>query len=131
MNVRPIRTDADYRSALDRMESLMAIDAPDQDREDEVQLLALIIEGHERRTTPIAPPDPIEAVKFRMDQMGLTAADVAPHFGGRTRVYEVLKGRRDLNANMMRALNEHLGVPGEVLDVGAGRGASGGAHPPL
>ena len=115
MNVRPIRTDADYRSALDRMESLMAIDAPDQDREDEIQLLALVIEDYERRTTPIAPPDPIEAVKFRMDQMGLTAADVAPYFGGRTRVYEVLKGRRDLNASMMRALNEHLGVPGEVL----------------
>lgn len=115
MNVRPIRTDADYRSALGRMESLMAIDALDQDREDEIQLLALVIEDHERRTTPIAPPDPIEAVKFRMDQMGLTAADVAPYFGGRTRVYEVLKSRRDLNASMMRALNEHLGIPGEIL----------------
>lgn len=115
MNVRPIRTDADYRSAMKRVESLVDIDEPTKDEKDEIELLSLVIEAHERRTTPIPSPDPIEAVKFRMDQMGLTAADVAPCFGGRTRVYEVLGGRRDLNVGMMRALNEHLGIPAEIL----------------
>ena len=113
--IRPIRSDADYRSSMDRAESLMDIDSPTRDQKDEIELLALIIEDYERRTTSIGPPSPIEAIKFRMEQLGLTAADVAPYFGGRTRVYEVLKGRRDLSTGMMRALNEHLGIPADVL----------------
>ena len=115
MIIRPIRSDADYQSAMGRVESLMDLDNPTRDQKDEIELLSLVIEAHERRTTSIAPPSPIEAIKFRMEQLGLTAADVAPCFGGRTRVYEVLKGRRDLSTGMMRALNEHLGIPADVL----------------
>ena len=115
MNVRPIRSDADYQLAMDRIESLMDLEDPTQDQQDEIELLSLVIEAHERETTPIEPPDPIEAIRFRMDQAGLTAADVAHCFGGRTRVYEVLNGRRNLTASMMRALNEYLGIPADIL----------------
>ena len=115
MIIRPIRSDADYRSAMGRVESLMDLDDPTRDQKDEIELLSLVIEAYERRTTSIAPPSPIEAIRFRMEQLGLTAADVAPYFGGRTRVYEVLKGRRDLSTGMMRSLNEHLGIPADIL----------------
>ena len=115
MNIRPIRSDADYQLAMDRIESLMDLDNPTRDEEDEIELLSLVIETHERKTVAIDPPDPIEAIRFRMDQAGLKAADVAHCFGGRTRVYEVLSGRRALNVNMMRALHEHLGIPADIL----------------
>ena len=115
MNIRPIRSDDDYQSAMDRIESLMDVEDPTLDQLDEIELLSLVIEDHERKSVSIDPPDPIEAIKFRMDQAGLTAADVAHCFGGRTRVYEVLNGRRGLTAGMMRALNEHLGIPADIL----------------
>ena len=115
MNIRPIRSDADYQSAMARIESLIDLDDPTRDQEDEMELLALIIEAHERKNVSIDPPDPIEAIRFRMDQAGLKAGDVAHCFGGRTRVYEVLSGRRALNVNMMRALHEHLGIPADIL----------------
>ena len=115
MNVRPIRSDDDYQSAMDRIEALMDLEAPTLDQQDEIELLSLVIEAHERETDPIDPPDPVEAIRFRMDQAGLTAADVAHCFGSRTRVYEVLNGRRGLTAGMMRALNEHLGIPADIL----------------
>ena len=115
MNIRPIRSDADYQLAMDRIESLMDLENPTRDEEDEIELLSLVIEAHERKTVAIDPPDPIEAIRFRMDQAGLKAADVAHCFGGRTRVYEVLSGRRALNVNMMRALHEHLGIPADIL----------------
>ena len=115
MNIRPIRSDDDYQSAMNRIESLMDVEDPTMDQQDEIELLSLVIEDHERKSVPIDPPDPIEAIRFRMDQAGLTAADVAHCFGGRTRVYEVLNGRRGLTAGMMRALNEHLGIPADIL----------------
>ena len=115
MNIRPIRSDVDYRLAMDRIESLMDLESPTRDQEDEIELLSLVIEAHERKTVSIDPPDPIDAIRFRMDQAGLKAADVAHCFGGRTRVYEVLSGRRALNVSMMRALHEHLGIPADIL----------------
>ena len=115
MNIRPIRSDADYELALARIESLMDLEDPTRDQEDDIELLSLVIEAHERKTVSIDPPDPIEAIRFRMDQAELTAADVAHCFGGRSRVYEVLNGRRALNVNMMRALHEHLGIPADIL----------------
>ena len=115
MNIRPIRSDADYELAMARIESLMDLEDPTRDQEDDIELLSLVIEAHERKTVSIDPPDPIEAIRFRMDQAELTAADVAHCFGGRSRVYEVLNGRRALNVNMMRALHEHLGIPADIL----------------
>ena len=81
MNIRPIRSDADYQLAMDRIESLMDLENPTRDEEDAIELLSLVIEAHERRTVSIDPPDPIEAISFRMDQAGLKAADVAHCFG--------------------------------------------------
>ena len=115
MNIRPIRSDADYELAMARIESLMDLEHPTRDQEDEIELLSLVIEAYERKTVSIDPPDPIEAIRFRMDQAGLKAADVAHCFGGRSRVYEVLNGRRALNVSMMRALHEHLGIPTDIL----------------
>ena len=77
MIIRPIRSDADYQSAMGRVESLMDLHDPTRDQKDEIELLSLVIEAHERQITSIAPPSPIEAIKFRMEQLGLTAADVA------------------------------------------------------
>ena len=115
MNIRPIRSDADYELAMARIEALLELEEPTPNHEDEIELLSLVIEAHERKTASIDPPDPIEAIRFRMDQAGLKAADVAHCFGGRTRVYEVLSGRRALNVSMMRALHEHLGIPADIL----------------
>ena len=70
MNIRPIRSDADYQLAMDRIESLMDLDNPTRDEEDEIELLSLVIDAHERKTVSIDPPDPIEAIRFRMDQAG-------------------------------------------------------------
>ena len=113
--VRPVRTEADYEPALERLDALMVLQDRSPDQQDELEMLALAIEAYERRTTPIGPPDPINAVRFRMDQAKLTAADVAPYFGGRNRVYEVLNGRRDLTLGMIRALHVHLGIPADIL----------------
>ena len=113
--VRPVRAEADYGPALERLDALMAMPNRSRDEQDELEMLALAIEAYERRTTPIGPPDPIDAIRFRMDQAKLTASDVAPYFGGRNRVYEVLNGRRDLTLGMIRALNAHLGIPADIL----------------
>ena len=113
--VRPVRAEADYGPALERLDALMAMPNRSRDEQDELEMLALAIEAYERRTAPIGPPDPIDAIRFRMDQAKLTASDVAPYFGGRNRVYEVLNGRRDLTLGMIRALNAHLGIPADIL----------------
>ena len=113
--VRPVRTEADYEPALERLDALMVLQNRSPDQQDELEMLALAIEAYERRATPIGSPDPIDAIRFRMDQAKLTAADVAPYFGGRNRVYEVLNGRRDLTLGMIRALNAHLGIPADIL----------------
>lgn len=113
--VRPVRTEADYEPALERLDALMALRNRNPDQQDELEMLALAIEAYERRATPIGAPDPIDAIRFRMDQAKLTAADVAPCFGGRNRVYEVLNRRRDLTLGMIRALHIHLGIPADIL----------------
>ena len=82
MNIRPIRSDADYELAMAGIESLMDLEDPTRAQEDEIELLSLVIEAHERKTVSIDPPDPIEAIRFRMDQAGLEATDVAHCFGG-------------------------------------------------
>ena len=113
--VRPIRSEADYDSAMERIDALMALEERTSEQRDEMKVLALVIEDHERSIAPIDPPDPIEAIKFRADQAGLTAADLAPYFGSRNRVYEVLNGQRNLTISMIRALNKRLGIPADIL----------------
>jgi HTH-type transcriptional regulator/antitoxin HigA len=116
MEIRPIRTEADYKSALKEVSELMQTDpelgTPEGDRLD---VLVTLIEAYERRHYPIAPPDPIEAIKFRMEQQGLTVADMDPYIGPPHRVYEVLARKRRLSLTMIRRLHAGLGMPADTL----------------
>lgn len=118
LTLHPIRTEADYRAALARVEAVFdAPEEPDPDSEEGACFEALItlIEAWERKHYPIAPPDPIEAIKFRMDQAGLSVKDLEPMIGRSNRVYEVLARTRPLTLAMIRRLHKGLGIPAEVL----------------
>ncbi len=112
--VRPIRSEADYHAALTELERLWGGKAgtPEGDRLD---VLATLIDAYEGEHEPMDPPDPIEAIKFRMEQQGLTRRDLEPIIGSRARVAEVLNRKRDLSIAMIRRLHERLGISAEVL----------------
>jgi HTH-type transcriptional regulator / antitoxin HigA len=100
--------------ALSRIDKLMDA-APGTPEMDELELLTALVEMYEGRHYPIASPDPVEAIRFRMDQLGLTQKDMAPYFGTKSKVSEVLNGKRPLSLAMMRSLNKNLEIPAEVL----------------
>ena len=112
--VKPIRSEADYEKALTEVERLWGARSgtPEGDRLD---VLATLIDAFESAHHPIDPPDPIEAIKFRMEQQGLTRKDLEGILGTRTRVAEVLNRRRGLSINMIRRLHDKLGISAEVL----------------
>jgi HTH-type transcriptional regulator / antitoxin HigA len=112
--LKPIRSEADYDAALAEVERLWGarLGTPDGDRLD---ILATLIEAHEDKHYPMDPPDPIEAIKFRMEQQGLSRKDLEPLIGTRTRVAEVLNGKRNLSITMIRNLHAKLGIAAEVL----------------
>jgi HTH-type transcriptional regulator/antitoxin HigA len=112
--VRPIRTEADYEAALKNLAALWGSPSgtPNGDRLD---VLATLIDLYEARHHPMDPPDPIEAIKFRMDQQGLTRKDLEDVIGPRTRVAEVLNRKRGLSIGMIRRLHDRLGIPADVL----------------
>ena len=124
MEIRPIHTEADYQAALQEVSALMDQDpdagTPDGDRLD---VLATLVQAYEAKHYPIAPPDPIEAIKFRMEQGGLSIKDLEPLIGRSNRVYEVLGRTRPLTLPMIRRLHKGLGIPAEVL-IAEGTGAS-------
>jgi len=112
--IRPIKTEADYDAALARAEVLM--DAEEGTAEaDELDVLATLIEAYEDKHYPMDLPDPIEAIKYRMEREGLTRKDLEPMIGTRTRVAEVLNGKRNLSITMIRNLHAKLGISAEVL----------------
>ena len=113
-DVKPIRTRKDHEAALKKIERLWGAKAgtPEGDRLD---VLATLVDAYEAAQFPIDPPDPIEAIKFRMEQQGLTRKDLEPLIGTRTRVAEVLNGRRNLSIAMIRRLHQRLGISAEVL----------------
>ncbi len=112
--IRPIRSRADHRAALKEIESLMGAKAgsPEGDRLD---VLATLVEAWERKHFPVDMPDAIEAVRFCMEQRGLSPKDLVPMIGQLNRVYEVLARRRPLTLTMIRRLHEGLGIPAESL----------------
>lgn len=112
--IKPIRTEADYDAALSEIERLWGAKSgtPKGDRLD---VLATLIEVYEERRYPIDPPDPIEAIKFRMEQQGLTRKDLEAMIGTRTRIAEVLSRKRSLSIAMIRRLHKSLGIPAEIL----------------
>ena len=114
MEIKPIRTKADYKAALNAVESLMGAKArtPEGDRLD---VLVTLIEGYERQHFPMDLPDAVEAIKFRMEQQGLTPKDLESLIGRSNRVYEVLNRRRGLTLAMIRKLHAGLGIPAESL----------------
>ena len=111
---RPIRTDEEHAAALREIEGLMAAEAgtPDGDRLD---LLATLVELYEASRWPIEPPDPIEAIRFMMEQKGLARRDLEPAIGARNRVAEVLNRKRPLTLPMIRRLSGLLDLPADVL----------------
>ena len=116
MEIKPIRTDDDYRAALREVSAFFEnepeLGTPEGDR---FEILLLLIEAYEAKHFPIDLPDPVEAIKFRMEQSGLTPKDLQPMIGGLNRVYEVLNHTRPLTLSMIRRLHDKLGIPAESL----------------
>ena len=112
--IKPIRSEADYQAALKEVERLWGakLGTPSGDRLD---VLATLIDAYESEHDPVDPPDPIEAIKFRMEQQGLTRKDLEPLIGTRTRVAEVLNRKRSLSIGMIRRLHRGLGISAEIL----------------
>ncbi len=121
MNIRPIRTKRDYNNAIKRVGALMHA-APNTDEGEELDVLATLIDAYEANNFPIDTADPVEAIRFRMEQQGLQRRDLEPFLGSRHRVSVVLNRKRGLSLNMIRKLNKGLGIP---LDVLVGEAALG------
>jgi HTH-type transcriptional regulator / antitoxin HigA len=114
MMAKLIKNRQEYRSALRRVEEIM--DArPGTAEGDELELLAALIEIYEEKHAPVPPPDPIEAIRFRMEQENLRPQDLVPLLGSRSRVSEILNGKRSLTLTMIRRLHQSLGIPAEIL----------------
>lgn len=116
MDIRPLHTDADYRAAL-KTASAYFDNEPDAGTEDadRFEILLTLIQAWETKHFPVEMPDPIEAIKFRMEQSGLAIKDLEPMIGRPNRVYEVLNKKRPLTLAMIRRLHRGLGIPAEVL----------------
>ena len=114
MNIRPIKTKADYRRTLKEIETLMDA-APNTPKGERLDILVAMVEAYERKHYLLDLPDPVEAIKFRMEQLGLTPKDLEPMIGRRNRVYEVLSRRRPLTMKMAWRLHIELGIPAESL----------------
>lgn len=114
MNIKPIRTESDYQSALGRLEEIF--DAPIGTLEsDEADILGLLIDEYEKKHYPIDTPDPIEAIKIRMEEMGLKQVDLVDTIGGKSRVSEILNRKRRLTVEMIRKLTTRLNISTRVL----------------
>jgi HTH-type transcriptional regulator/antitoxin HigA len=114
MKIKPIRSEADYHEALVEVESLMDAEAGTE-RADRLDILATLVESYEAKHFPMEIPGPIDAIKFSMDQKGLSAKDLEPMIGRLNRVYEILNGTRNLTLQMVWRLHEGLGIPAELL----------------
>jgi HTH-type transcriptional regulator/antitoxin HigA len=114
MNIAPIKTTRDYNRTLRRIEQLM--DAkPGTKNGDELDVLTTLVEAYEAKRYVIYPPNPVEAIKFRMDQLGMTRKDLEAMLGGRGRVSEILNKKRGLSLEMIRRLHRELHIPLESL----------------
>jgi HTH-type transcriptional regulator / antitoxin HigA len=116
MNIRPIRTEADYDIALQRIDMLMELD-PDIGSADgdELEVLVMLVEKYEEKHWAIATPDPIEAIKYRMEEMGLKQKDLVPLIGSKSKVSELLNRKINLSLSMISNLSSALHIPLEVL----------------
>ena len=114
MDIKPIKTDADYRAALKEIESLMMA-IPDTPEGEKLDVMVTLIEAYEAKHFPMDLPDPVAAIKFEMERKGLTIKDLEPMIGKSNRVYEILNHKRSLTLKMIWKLHEGLGIPAESL----------------
>jgi len=114
VEIKPLRSEDDYQSALAEIGRLWGAE-PGTSEFDELDILTMLVERYEEEHYPIDAPDPIAAIKFRMEQQGLKRKDLEPYIGSRARVSEVMAGSRSLSVDMIRKLHEGLGIPAEVL----------------
>lgn len=123
MDIAPIKSQRDYRKALKNIEGLMGAkrNTPEGDRLD---VLVTLVEAWERKHFPLDLPDPVEAIKYHMDQNGLQPRDLIPYIGSRNRVHEVLNRKRALTLKMINRLHQELGIPAEsLIKIGHNRAA--------
>ena len=114
--LRPIKNDAQYEDALERAYALMQKKLkPDSKESDELEILSILIKAYENEHFPVPKPDPIKAIRFRMEQMNMSEAELANILGYRSRKSEILSGKRKLSLSMIRKLNEVLHIPAEIL----------------
>ena len=114
MEMRPIRTQADYQEALQEVEQLFDA-APNTPEYDRLDILSTLVEAYEKTHFPIELPDPIETIQYYLDTRGWSRRDLEPCLGSRARVSEVLSRKRCLTLEMIRKLNQELGIPAEIL----------------
>ncbi|UUZ68257.1 transcriptional regulator [Polaromonas sp. P2-4] len=116
MNIKPIRTDDDYKAALKVVSSLVDADPePGTPEGDRLDILSILVQAYEAKNFPMDLPDPVDAIKFRMEQKGLQPKDLEPMIGRLNRVYEILNRKRPLTMPMVRRLHAGLGIPAESL----------------
>ena len=114
MKVQPIKNEQDHKAALQEIDRLW--DAkPNTPEGDRLDLWVTLVEAYEAKHHVVLPPDPIEAIKFRMEQLSLSKSDIAPYLGGRSRVSEVLGRKRSLSVSMMKRLHKELHIPADSL----------------
>ncbi|MFV0265725.1 MAG: type II toxin-antitoxin system HigA family antitoxin [Draconibacterium sp.] len=122
MKVKLLKTEKEYNEACDRIYELIHSSEsqiePGSAKGEEIELLSLLVERYETAHYPMKAPSPVEAIRFRMEQMNLKQNDIAPLFGGKTRISEVLNGKRPLTLKMITLLNRYLGIPLESLIQG-------------
>ena len=105
MQIQPIHTEDDYKKALDRIEEIF----------DELEILGILVDEYEKKHFPIEAPKPVEAIKFRMDQLGMRQKDLAKVLGSKSRASEILSGKRSLSLRHINLLYKKLGIPAEIL----------------
>lgn len=114
MDIHPIHTEEEYQKALARIEKIFDAD-PDSTEGDELEILGILVEEYEKKHFSIEAPKPVEAIKFRMDQLGMAQKDLAQLLGSKSRASEILSGKRSLSLRQIKVLYKKLGIPAEVL----------------
>lgn len=114
IEIRPIKSKRDYKAALKQIEGLWDV-LPDSKEADQLEVLAILVDEYEQKHFPIVAPDPIEAIKYRMEQLNLSQQDLAKYLGGKNRVSEILNRKRPLTLKMIKALHLNLHIPAEAL----------------
>ncbi len=114
MDIRPIKTQADYEAALEEIDRLWGAD-PDSPQGEKLDVFITLVEAYEEQHHPIPPPDPVEAILHRLDSQGLSRRDLEPYLGSRVRVSEILNRKRALSLAMIRRLQAGLGISAEIL----------------